>query len=94
MGDVFKCAGGTLKVGEGAAYGAALQGALVLAPRRKARQLGIHEITDQFSPTEPDGDGRAGGENVAVYRETAGPARRHVARAARRFTQHRRFVLA
>jgi len=91
MADVFNAEVVTLKVGEGAAYGAALQ-ALWCWRRQRGEQIAISDLTDRFvtlnraEATEPNA------ARVAVYQElqslqdAASTALRPV------FTQHRQFV--
>ena len=93
MADVFNAPVVTLKVGEGAAYGAALQ-ALWCWRLAEGEQLGIHEITDQFVQLNRTETAEPVARNVAVYRELQA-LQDATSRALRGvFTQHRRFVLA
>ena len=92
MADVFNAEVVTLKVGEGAAYGAALQ-ALWCWRRQQGEQVSIADITDRFvtlngrETTEPKP------ENVAVYAETQA-LQDELSRALRPvFKSHRRLVL-
>jgi xylulokinase len=92
MADVFNAPVVTLKVGEGAAYGAALQ-ALWCWRLAEGEKLGIHEITDQFVQLNRTETAEPVARNVAVYRELQA-LQDATSRALRGvFTQHRRFVL-
>jgi xylulokinase len=93
MADVFDAEVVTLKVSEGAAYGAALQ-ALWAWRRSQGEDISIHEITDQFVSLNPAERAEPNEKNAATYRElqslqdAASKSLRGV------FTQHRKFVLA
>jgi sugar (pentulose or hexulose) kinase len=92
MADVFNAEVVTLEVGEGAAYGAALQ-ALWCWRREKGETCSIGDLTDQFVKCNLTESAQPDANNVAVYRELqviqneASKALRDV------FTKHRRFVL-
>jgi D-xylulose kinase len=92
MADVFNAEVVTLKVSEGAAYGAALQ-ALWAWRRASGEKISISEITNQFVHLNPAERAEPDGKNVAIYRELqelqdeASGALREV------FKKHRRFVL-
>lgn len=92
MADVFNAEVVTLKVGEGAAYGAALQ-ALWAWRRAQGENVAISDITKQFVHLNPSERAEPNEKNVAVYRElqslqdAASKSLRGV------FTEHRRFVL-
>jgi len=92
MADVFNAEVVTLKVREGAAYGAALQ-ALWAWRLSKGEQVSINDITNQFVHLNPSERAEPNEKNVATYRElqslqdAASKSLRGV------FTQHRRFVL-
>jgi len=93
MADVFNAPVVTLKVGEGAAYGAALQ-ALWCWRLTRGEKVGIHEITDQFVQLNRAETAEPVANNVTVYRELQA-LQDATSRALRSvFTQHRRFVLA
>ena len=93
MADVFNAPVVTLKVGEGAAYGAALQ-ALWCWRLTRGEKVGIHEITDQFVQLNRAETAEPVAKNVAVYQELQA-LQDATSRALRGvFTQHRRFVLA
>src|SRR5205807_1554625 len=68
MADIFNTEVVTLKVSEGAAYGAALQ-ALWCWRRQQGEKISIAEITDQFVELNTDETARPEPKNVAVYRE-------------------------
>src|SRR5437016_5804363 len=92
MADIFNAEVVTLKVSEGAAYGAALQ-ALWCWRKQRGEKVSIKEITDEFvrlnraEPTQPNA------KSVAVYRELQ-VLQDELSRSLRKvFTQHRQFVL-
>jgi xylulokinase len=93
MADIFNSEVVTLKVGEGAAYGAALQ-ALWCWRNSEGERVAITELTDRFvqiqaSETAVPNDGR-----VAVYQELQA-LQDGLARALPGiFRDHRRFVLS
>src|SRR5438132_906043 len=68
MADIFNTEVVTLKVSEGAAYGAALQ-ALWCWRLQQGEKISIREITDQFVELNTDETARPEPKNVAVYRE-------------------------
>jgi xylulokinase len=92
MADVFNAEVVTLKVSEGAAYGAALQ-ALWAWRRSQGENISISEITNEFVQLNPAERAEPNAECVAVYRElqslqdAASKALREV------FANHRTFVL-
>jgi xylulokinase len=92
MADIFNAEVVTLKVSEGAAYGAALQ-AWWCWRRAQGENVAISDLTDQFvqlnssERTEPKAD------NVAAYQELQA-LQDELSRALRAaFDRHRRFVL-
>jgi len=68
MADVFNTEVVTLKVGEGAAYGAALQ-ALWCWRRQEGERVEIHEITDRFVKINSGQSASPNAEAAARYRE-------------------------
>jgi sugar (pentulose or hexulose) kinase len=68
MADVFNAEVVTLKVGEGAAYGAALQ-ALWCWRRQAGERISIKEITDKFIEVNAKETAQPKSANVEVYRE-------------------------
>ena len=68
MADIFNAQVVTLKVGEGAAYGAALQ-ALWSLLNHQGDNVSIEEITDRFVKLNTLETAEPNVENVAVYRE-------------------------
>jgi xylulokinase len=68
MADVFDAEVVTLKVAEGAAYGAALQ-ALWCWRREQGEKVGIQELTDRFIELNKEETTRPDAKNAAVYRE-------------------------
>lgn len=93
MADVFNAPVVTLKVGEGAAFGAALQ-ALWCWRLQKGDKVGIAEITDAFVKLNPGQTAEPDAQRAAVYAE-AQAMQDALSRSLRGvFAQHRRFVLA
>ena len=92
MADVFNAQVVTLKVGEGAAYGAALQ-ALWCWRRQKGEQIGIGDLTDEFVKLNPAETAEPDAQRAKTYaalqtlQDGASKALRGV------FAQHRQFVL-
>ena len=68
MADVFDAEVVTLKVAEGAAYGAALQ-ALWCWKRHRGQKVGIEEITDQFVTLNTSETAIPNAKASAIYRE-------------------------
>jgi xylulokinase len=68
MADVFDTEVVTLKVSEGAAYGAALQ-ALWCWRLQESEKISINEITDQFVEVNTAEKAQPGAGNAATYRE-------------------------
>ncbi|HYE30976.1 MAG TPA: xylulokinase [Methylomirabilota bacterium] len=66
MADVFNAEVVTLKVSEGAAYGAALQ-ALWCLRREHGEDVGIAEVTDEFIELNAKESAKPNAENAAVY---------------------------
>ncbi len=92
MADIFNAEVVTLKVGEGAAYGAALQ-ALWCWRLQQGEKVGIHDLTSQFVTLNRAETATPSAKAVAVYRE-AQALQDAVSLALRDvFVQHRRFVL-
>jgi sugar (pentulose or hexulose) kinase len=93
MADVFNAEVVTLKVSEGAAYGAALQ-ALWCWHLRRGDKLPISELTDKFVELNRSETAEPDKKNVAVYRDLQG-LQDEVSSALRgAFLKHRQFVLA
>jgi sugar (pentulose or hexulose) kinase len=91
MADVFNAEVVTLKVAEGAAYGAALQ-ALWCWRREKGENVGISEITDRFVSVNSNETTTPKGVHVAVYQGLQ-QLQEELARSLRpAFAQHRRLV--
>jgi xylulokinase len=92
MADVFNAEVVTLAVGEGAAYGAALQ-AIWCWRLQQGEKANISQITDEFVGLNKGGAAEPNGKNVAVYRELQ-ELQDEMSRSLRDvFTKHRRFVL-
>lgn len=93
MADIFNTEVVTLKVSEGAAYGAALQ-ALWCWRRENGEKVAIQEITDQFVELNPTETATPDAKTVEIYRELqqlqddASTALREI------FRRHRKFVLS
>jgi len=92
MADIFNAEVVTLKVGEGAAYGAALQ-ALWCWRLQQGAKIAIHEITDHFVTLNKKDTAEPIAAHVKVYAELQA-LQDHASRSLRGFFgQHRRFVL-
>ena len=92
MADVFDAEVVTLKVGEGAAYGAALQ-ALWCWRRQQGEKTAISDLTDQFVEVNSGETTLPDPKNAEVYRELQ-EVQNHLSTALLRvFKQHRQFVL-
>ncbi len=92
MADIFDTEVVTLKVSEGAAYGAALQ-ALWCWRLEQGEKVSISDITDQFVELNPTETAQPNPANARVYRELQ-DLQDDMSRALRGvFTKHRRFVL-
>jgi sugar (pentulose or hexulose) kinase len=68
MADIFNAEVVTLKVSEGAAYGAALQ-ALWCWRLQQGEKISIQEITDQYVQLNRAGTAQPDSKHVAIYRE-------------------------
>src|SRR5262249_2499644 len=68
MADIFNTEVVTLKVSEGAAYGAALQ-ALWCWRLQQGEKISINEITNQFVGLNPEETAKPDTRNAEVYRE-------------------------
>jgi len=92
MADVFNAEVVTLKVSEGAAFGAALQ-ALWCWRRQQGGKVSIDEITDEFVGLNRKETAEPIAKNVAIYRELQS-LQDEASRSLRPFfTGHRQFVL-
>jgi sugar (pentulose or hexulose) kinase len=92
MADIFNAEVVTLKVSEGAAYGAALQ-ALWCWRLQRGDKVGIDDITSQFVELNEVETVSPNPGNVSVYQQLQG-IQDEMARALRpAFASHRRFVL-
>ena len=92
MADVFDAEVVTLKVSEGAAYGAALQ-ALWTWRRAQGEKVTIQEITDQFVELNPTETATPDSKTVAIYRELQALQDETSAALRDIFRKHRQFVL-
>ncbi len=92
MADVFNAEVVTLKVSEGAAYGAALQ-ALWCWRLQKGEKIGIEAITDRFVTLNKAETAEPNAKSAAIYREIQA-LQDELSRALRpAFTRHRRLLL-
>ena len=92
MADVFNAQVVTLKVGEGAAYGAALQ-ALWCWRLQQGEKVGIAELTDKFVTLNSAQTAEPNAKNVAVYQELQA-LHDETSQALRGvFAKHRQFLL-
>jgi xylulokinase len=92
MADIFNAEVVTLKVGEGAAYGAALQ-ALWCWRRQQGDSVSISDITDQFVELNPAETAEPRADNATIYRELQGLQDELSGSLRGVFGEHRRFVL-
>jgi xylulokinase len=92
MADIFNVEVVTLKVSEGAAYGAALQ-ALWCWRLQQGEELSIAELTDQFVEVNEAEIARPDPANAEVYRELQQIQDGMSSALQDVFKQHRRFVL-
>src|SRR4051812_28612834 len=91
MADIFDTEVVTLKVSEGAAYGAALQ-ALWCWRLQEGERVTIQEITDQFVELNPGESAHPDEKNAAVYRELQELQNELSRSLLDVFKQHRAFV--
>jgi len=92
MADVFDTEVVTVKVSEGAAYGAALQ-ALWCWRLEQGEKLAISDLTDQFVELNPPERAEPEAKNAAVYRELQALQDELSLSLRNVFSQHRKFVL-
>ena len=92
MADIFETEVVTLKVSEGAAYGAALQ-ALWCWRLRQGGKISISDITDQFIELNSGETTEPNPENARVYREVQGLQDEMSVSLRGVFGKHRRFVV-
>jgi xylulokinase len=92
MADIFNVEVVTLKVGEGAAYGAALQ-ALWSWRQQQGEKVTIKEITDRFIEVNQNETAQPDSKNVEIYRELQELQDEMSASLRDVFTRHRQFVL-
>jgi xylulokinase len=93
MADVFDAEVVTLKVSEGAAYGAALQ-ALWCWRQSKGEKVSMESITDEFVKLNPAETARPDAKRAATYRELQA-LQDETSKALRGvFTRHRQMLLA
>jgi len=92
MADVFDAEVVTLKVSEGAAYGAALQ-ALWCWRLQQGEKVSISDVTDRFVQLNTRETARPNRQRAEVYRELQNIQDRLSAALRDVFQRHRRFVL-
>jgi len=92
MADIFDAEVVTLRVGEGAAYGAALQ-AFWCWRRQQGEKIAIEEITNEFVQLNPAETAQPDKNNVAVYQELQALQDEMSASLRGVFEKHRQFVL-
>ena len=91
MADVFDAEVVTLKVSEGAAYGAALQ-ALWCWRREQGEKISIKEITDRFIEVNQNEIAQPDQKNVETYRELQELQDEMSASLREVFVRHRQFI--
>ena len=92
MADIFNAEVVTLKVSEGAAYGAALQ-ALWCWRLQQGEKVSINEITDEFVQLNNAETAQPNSKNVKVYEELQGIQDQLSSSLRNVFDRHRKFVL-
>jgi xylulokinase len=92
MADVFDTEVVTLKVSEGAAYGAALQ-ALWCWRLRQGEKVAISDITDRFVELSSDETAQPNSKSAAIYRELQTLQDEMSGSLREVFGRHRKFVL-
>ncbi len=92
MADVFNAEVVTLKVSEGAAYGAALQ-ALWSWRLQRGEKISINDITQQFVQVNNSETATPNEKNVQIYRELQAIQDETSKSLRNPFTRHRKFVL-
>jgi sugar (pentulose or hexulose) kinase len=92
MADIFNAEVVTLKVSEGAAYGAALQ-ALWCWRRQQGEKVTINDLTDEFVTPNTGETATPDKKNGAVYRELQALQDETSAALRTVFARHRQFVL-
>lgn len=91
MADIFDTEVVTVKVGEGAAYGAALQ-AMWCWHLQRGERVGIHELTEKFVQLNSKETARPNKANVKIYREWQAVQNELSLALVPVFTRHRRFM--
>jgi xylulokinase len=91
MADIFDTPVVTLEVGEGAAYGAALQ-ALWCWRLQKGEKIGISDITDEFVKVNKNETAEPEAKNVAVYSGLQSLQDELSSSLRGAFSKHRKFV--
>jgi len=92
MADVFNAEVVTLKVGEGAAYGAALQ-ALWCWRQQLGEKMSISDITDEFIEVNRNETAEPNSRNVAAYQEMQELQNELSVSLRKVFARHRKIVL-
>jgi xylulokinase len=92
MADIFDTEVVTVKVGEGAAYGAALQ-ALWCWRLQEGEKVSISDITDQFVGLNAEENAQPDSRNAEIYRELQAIQDEMSVSLRGTFIKHRRFVL-
>jgi xylulokinase len=92
MADVFNAEVVTLKVGEGAAYGAALQ-ALWCWRQQEGEKIAMSDLTDRFVELNREETAEPDRKNVEVYREVQALQDQLSIALRATFQKHRALVL-
>ncbi len=92
MADIFNAEVVTLKVSEGAAYGAALQ-ALWCWRQQQGEKIDISDLTDEFVELNGNETARPDKKNVEIYQELQALQDETSAALREVFAKHRKFVL-
>ena len=93
MADVFNAEVVTIKVSEGAAFGAALQALWCWSRICGSEKIAINEITEKFVQLNKAGTARPNSKNVEVYRELQAIQNEMSLALRGVFARHRKFVL-
>jgi xylulokinase len=93
MADIFDAEVVTIKVSEGAAYGAALQ-AMWCWHLQRGEKVGINDITGKFVQLNPAETARPNKASVKLYREWQAIQDELSSALRPVFTKHRRFAAA
>ena len=92
MADVFNTQVVTLKVSEGAAYGAALQALWSFRNQKELNKVNIEDITDRFVKLNNRETSEPKSENVAIYKEVQSLQNDLSKSLRKQFSKHRKIL--